>query len=112
MNDRHHALAAVSDLIHRYFLWLLIGSYVLAGFLPSWGLGIRNVTFGHVTIRGRDHAHRAANGDARVLAAECRPWRRGRPLEGAPTQSTCSLGWPGRELAGASRLHLRGLNGD
>jgi BASS family bile acid:Na+ symporter len=52
MDDRHHPLAAVSHFIHRYFLWLLIGSYLFAGFLPPAGLRIRNVTFGHVTLWG------------------------------------------------------------
>jgi BASS family bile acid:Na+ symporter len=31
---------------------LLIGSYVLAGLVPALGLGIRNVTFGSVTLWG------------------------------------------------------------
>jgi BASS family bile acid:Na+ symporter len=52
MDDRHHPLAAISDFIHRYFLWLLIGSYLLAGLLPVVGQCIRGVTFGHVTVGG------------------------------------------------------------
>lgn len=52
MNDHHHSLAGVFHFIHRYFLWLLIGSYVFAGLLPTWGLSIRNVTFGHMTLWG------------------------------------------------------------
>jgi BASS family bile acid:Na+ symporter len=52
MDNRHHPLTAVSHFIHRYFLWLLIGSYVLAGLAPACGLGIRKVTVGHVTLWG------------------------------------------------------------
>ncbi len=52
MKDRRYPLAAVSHFIHRYFLWLLIGSYVLAGLLPAWGLGIGKVTFAHATVFG------------------------------------------------------------
>jgi bile acid:Na+ symporter, BASS family len=52
MNDRHHPLAALSHFIHRYFLGLLIGCYVVAGLLPAAGLWIGNVTFGHVTLWG------------------------------------------------------------
>jgi BASS family bile acid:Na+ symporter len=52
MDDRRHPLAGVSHFIHHQFLWLLTGSYVLAGVAPAWGLGIRNVTFGHVTFWG------------------------------------------------------------
>jgi BASS family bile acid:Na+ symporter len=52
MDDRRRPLAGVSHFIHHQFLWLLTGSYVLAGVAPAWGLGIRNVTFGHVTFWG------------------------------------------------------------
>jgi BASS family bile acid:Na+ symporter len=52
MDHHHYSLVTVSHFIHRYFLWLLIGSYVLAGLLPAAGLCIRDVTFGHVTVWG------------------------------------------------------------
>jgi BASS family bile acid:Na+ symporter len=52
MDNRRHRLTAVSQFIHRYFLWLLIGSYALAGVAPALGLAMRTVTFGHVTLWG------------------------------------------------------------
>src|SRR4051794_1911636 len=32
--------------IHHHFFWLLIASYVIAGFVPGPGLGIRNISIG------------------------------------------------------------------
>jgi BASS family bile acid:Na+ symporter len=52
MNDRHRLFAAGSHFIHRHFLSLLIGSYVLAGLLPALGLMIGKVTVGHLTLFG------------------------------------------------------------
>jgi BASS family bile acid:Na+ symporter len=52
MDDHHHPVVAFSHFVHRYFLWLLIGSYVLAGFVPALGLAIRSVNFGQVTLWG------------------------------------------------------------
>jgi len=52
MDDRHSHLAAITHVVHRYFLWLLIGSYALAGLVPTWGLSIRSVSFGYVTLWG------------------------------------------------------------
>jgi BASS family bile acid:Na+ symporter len=53
MSDRHHPLAALSHFIHRHFLVLLIGCYVLAGLRPAAGLSLRKVAFGHVTVWGQ-----------------------------------------------------------
>ena len=43
---------SLSHVIHRHFLWLLVGSYILAGICPECGLVIRKVTFGQVTLWG------------------------------------------------------------
>jgi BASS family bile acid:Na+ symporter len=50
MNDRRQLVAAVSRLLTRHFIWLLLGSYVVAAFRPAFGLWIRDVTFGEVTL--------------------------------------------------------------
>jgi BASS family bile acid:Na+ symporter len=52
MEDRCPQYAHLAHIIHRYFLWFLIGSYVLAGLMPSAGLALRSLTFGHVTFWG------------------------------------------------------------
>src|ERR1051325_2827047 len=38
-------------LLHHRFLWLLIGAYVLAAFVPRLGLAVRDVTLGEFTFR-------------------------------------------------------------
>jgi BASS family bile acid:Na+ symporter len=45
-------MQAAAHLIHRYFLWFLVGSYVIAGLAPGVGLSIKNQTFGTVTLFG------------------------------------------------------------
>jgi BASS family bile acid:Na+ symporter len=52
MDDRRGPLAFLSHFIHRHFLWLLIGSYVVAGLAPALGLAMRDVTFGHAALWG------------------------------------------------------------
>src|SRR5579871_2476245 len=49
MDDRH-SLSHFAHVVHRSFLWLLIGSYALAGLAPAPGLAIRGVTLGGVTL--------------------------------------------------------------
>lgn len=43
-------LAALSHFIHEYFIWLLLGSYVVAAVCPGPGLAIRGVVFGEVFL--------------------------------------------------------------
>ena len=43
-------IEAVSHFVHRHFIWLLIGSLVVAAVLPSLGLSIRKVSFGKITV--------------------------------------------------------------
>src|SRR4051812_10251798 len=38
----------LSHFVHRRFFWLLIGSYVVAGFFPGPGLWLRSVSVGTV----------------------------------------------------------------
>lgn len=35
----------LGDVLHRYFLWLLVGTYAVAAYLPGPGKAIRNITF-------------------------------------------------------------------
>ncbi|HEY2894928.1 MAG TPA: bile acid:sodium symporter [Pirellulales bacterium] len=43
-------LATFSQLVHKRFLWLLIASYIVAGFFPGWGLAIRGISWGSVSL--------------------------------------------------------------
>src|SRR5208337_4334940 len=36
---------------HRYFIWILVFSYVIAGVMPELGLWIRNSGFGRATTQ-------------------------------------------------------------
>lgn len=42
--------AKLSHFIHARFIWLLLGSYVVAAFFPAVGLWIRSVSFGAVSL--------------------------------------------------------------
>jgi BASS family bile acid:Na+ symporter len=52
MDGRSSTIARISHAIHGHFIWLLIGSYAVAGFLPGPGLAIRHVSFGQVVLLG------------------------------------------------------------
>ena len=45
-------LAAISHFVHEYFIWFLLGSYIVAACWPGLGLAIRNITFGEATVFG------------------------------------------------------------
>ena len=49
-NDKHtpeNGFTALMEWIHVHFLWLLVGCYVLAAFLPGPGLMIRRLSWGN-----------------------------------------------------------------
>lgn len=52
MDARNSTIASISHFIHRYFIWFVICSYVIAGVFPAFGLWIRQVSFGQVTVFG------------------------------------------------------------
>lgn len=43
-------VAALQHLIHKYFIWIIVSSYVVAAIAPSAGLLIRNVELGNVVV--------------------------------------------------------------
>src|SRR5260370_736240 len=45
-------LSVISHVVHRYFIWLLLGSYAVAAVYPALGLQIRQVSFGQVAVFG------------------------------------------------------------
>ncbi len=50
VNGNESALTKLTHFIHKYFLPLLITSYVLAGLLPGPGLALRQLSFGSVSL--------------------------------------------------------------
>ena len=52
MDARSSPIEQVSRVIHDRFIWLLIGSYAVAGVLPGLGLAIRDVSLGEVVVAG------------------------------------------------------------
>jgi BASS family bile acid:Na+ symporter len=52
MNDRVAFIAKVSQWVHRYFLWLLLGSYAAAAGWPAFGGWIRGVSIAEVALFG------------------------------------------------------------
>ncbi|HEY7424772.1 MAG TPA: bile acid:sodium symporter [Gemmataceae bacterium] len=48
--DRHgHPLGRFSHLLHRNFIWFLVGSYGVAAIAPRAGLWIKDISLGHFT---------------------------------------------------------------
>jgi BASS family bile acid:Na+ symporter len=45
-------VSALQHAIHRYFIWIVIASYVVAGLFPGLGLSIRSAGLGEVEIAG------------------------------------------------------------
>ncbi len=43
-------LITLSHFVHRRFIWLLLGGYVIAAFWPTFGLWIRSVQVGQISI--------------------------------------------------------------
>jgi BASS family bile acid:Na+ symporter len=52
MNGLKHFLAALSQFLHRHFIWLLLGAYALAAAYPAPGLWIKDVSCGEVGLFG------------------------------------------------------------
>jgi BASS family bile acid:Na+ symporter len=52
MDTHGHLLARLSHLLHRNFLWFLLGSYLVAAVAPRAGLAIKNVSLGRLYLFG------------------------------------------------------------
>lgn len=52
MDEYGHPLARFSHLLHRNFIWFLMGSYVVAAVAPRAGLAIKNVSLGRIELLG------------------------------------------------------------
>ena len=50
MEQRPSPWLALAHVLHRHFLWVLLGAYAVAAVAPAPGLWIRDVTFGDVSI--------------------------------------------------------------
>ena len=50
MESRNHTLLGLSQFVHRYFLWVLIGAYAVAAVRPEPGLWIRDVRLGDLSV--------------------------------------------------------------
>jgi bile acid:Na+ symporter, BASS family len=49
--DRHKSrISEISRFVHEKLIWLLVASYVIAAILPSFGLRIREVSFGEFSF--------------------------------------------------------------
>ncbi|MDH5739776.1 MAG: bile acid:sodium symporter, partial [Nitrospira sp.] len=47
---RSSAILGLSQFLHHHLLWFLIGAYVIAVVSPTFGLWIRNVSFGEINV--------------------------------------------------------------
>lgn len=50
MANRGFFLARLSHAVHQHFIWWLIGSYAIASLFPGFGLWIRSVSLGDITV--------------------------------------------------------------
>jgi len=51
MRRTKHCIETVAHMFHRYFIWIIIGSYFMAALLPEFGIWIREVKLGSITLR-------------------------------------------------------------
>lgn len=51
-NKQSFSVQHLTHLLHRYFLPLLISSYILAGLLPQFGLALRQISLGAIDLPG------------------------------------------------------------
>lgn len=47
---RKFTFLALSQFVHHHLLWFLIGAYAIAAVYPTFGLWIRSISFGDITI--------------------------------------------------------------
>jgi len=40
----------ITDFVHARFIWLLVGSYIVAAFFPNLGLSVRSVSWGAINL--------------------------------------------------------------
>ena len=50
MSRIKHLVASCSHFVHQYFIWFLVGSYVVASVCPALGLWIRGVSLGEIGL--------------------------------------------------------------
>jgi BASS family bile acid:Na+ symporter len=50
MAAHNSPFASFCHFVHKYFIWLLLGSYLVAAVLPGLGQALRGVSFGEVVI--------------------------------------------------------------
>ncbi|MBU6482405.1 MAG: bile acid:sodium symporter [Nitrospirae bacterium] len=50
MIDRKFTFSAISQFVHHHLLWFLISAYAIAAVYPTFGLWIRSVSFGDISI--------------------------------------------------------------
>ena len=50
MHDRKSTFLAISHFVHHHLLWFLIGVYAVAAVYPTFGLWIRNTSFGAIAV--------------------------------------------------------------
>jgi len=54
MTQENRHISGLVHLIHRYLIWVILGSYLVAAVLPGLGLAIRHLSLGDVTLLGRE----------------------------------------------------------
>jgi BASS family bile acid:Na+ symporter len=52
MDDHERMAERISHFVHKNLLWLMIGSYAVAAFVPTFGLWIRDVSLGDIDVFG------------------------------------------------------------
>lgn len=51
-NKKAFSVPQLTHLLHKYFLPLLVSSYILAGLVPQFGLALRAISFGTIPLPG------------------------------------------------------------
>jgi BASS family bile acid:Na+ symporter len=54
MASSNRLISGLVHLIHRYLIWVIVGSYLVAAVLPGLGLAIRHASLGQFTLLGSE----------------------------------------------------------
>jgi BASS family bile acid:Na+ symporter len=54
MESSSRLITGLVHLVHRYLIWVIVGSYLVAAVLPGLGLAIRHISLGHVGVMGSE----------------------------------------------------------
>lgn len=50
MTAKKSPITVLVHFIHRYFIWIIVSSYIVAALFPGFGIWIRNMNLGNASV--------------------------------------------------------------